>query len=168
MSRPRHYAFRNPRADDQDCACRPYCLAWGILILGDELHIISQCLATKVVLDMFTAKFLKLARLLGLPHYLRSRRDHTTSDREPPSESLGLHKELHKITFSPFFCRNLLESRNRNPKRTACKQIVNLVAFYTYKCTSGPHYLCLDNYSTEGDNDSTNQTCLLLVESSNP
>ena len=51
-----HYAFRNPRADYQDRTW-PYYLATGTTILGDELHIIFHCPATKGVLDKSVAKF---------------------------------------------------------------------------------------------------------------
>jgi len=41
-----HCAFRNPQAAYRDQMC-PYYVASGTRILGDELHIICQCPATK-------------------------------------------------------------------------------------------------------------------------
>ena len=55
------YAFRNPRVDYQDRVC-PHCLATGKSVLGDELHIICHCPATK----KFTTKFQRLTQLLNL------------------------------------------------------------------------------------------------------
>jgi len=72
-----HYAFRNPRAEYQDRVC-PYCLASGTWILGDELHIICQCLTTKVVLDRFAVKFQRLTRLLDLPSLTTFSAEETT------------------------------------------------------------------------------------------
>jgi len=63
-----HYVFRNPRADYQDRVCL-YCLASCTRFLGDELHIISSCPTTKVILDRFTDKFQRLTRLLDLPSF---------------------------------------------------------------------------------------------------
>jgi len=51
-----HYAFKAPRADYQDRVC-PHCLDKGTTVLGDEIHIICHCPATKGVLQQFTAKF---------------------------------------------------------------------------------------------------------------
>jgi len=67
------------------CAVCPYC-ASGTQILGDELHIICQCPITTVVLDRFALKPTAHATTCPyLPRFLLSRRDHTTSPREPPS-----------------------------------------------------------------------------------
>jgi len=63
-----HYAFRAPRADYQDRVC-PHCLDKGTSVLGDEIHIICDCPATKGVLHQFTAKFQGLTRLLDLPPF---------------------------------------------------------------------------------------------------
>ena len=63
-----YYALRNPRADYQDRVC-PHCLDTGTLVLGDEIHIICHCPATKGVLEQFTAKFQGLTRLLDLPPF---------------------------------------------------------------------------------------------------
>ena len=43
-----HYALRNPRADYKDRAC-PHCLHTGTPVLGDEVHTICHCPATKGV-----------------------------------------------------------------------------------------------------------------------
>jgi len=63
-----HYALRHARADYTDRVC-PHCLAAGITVLGDEMHIICHCPATKLVLAHFTAKFQGLTRLLDLPPF---------------------------------------------------------------------------------------------------
>jgi len=63
-----HYAFRAPRADYQDRVC-PHCLDKGTIVLGDEIHIICHCPATKGVLQPFTAKFQGLTRLFDLPPF---------------------------------------------------------------------------------------------------
>jgi len=63
-----HYAFKAPRADYQDRVCK-HCLDKGTTVLGDEIHIICHCPATKGVLHQFTAKFQGLARLLDLPPF---------------------------------------------------------------------------------------------------
>jgi hypothetical protein len=42
----------------------PHCLATGTTVLGDKLHIICHCPATKVVLERFTDKFQRLTHLL--------------------------------------------------------------------------------------------------------
>jgi len=47
-------------------------------ILGDELHIICQCPATKGVLDKFAAKFRGLTRLLDLPPFASFKPDEMT------------------------------------------------------------------------------------------
>ena len=60
-----HSALRHARADYKDRVCL-HCLAAGITVLGDEMHIICQCPATKLVLAQFTAKFQGLTRLLEL------------------------------------------------------------------------------------------------------
>ena len=59
-----HYAFRAPRADYQDRVFDK-----GTTVLGDEIHIICHCPATKGALQQFTAKFQGLARLLDLPPF---------------------------------------------------------------------------------------------------
>jgi len=63
-----HYAYHHSRADYQNRVC-PHCLANGTSVLGDELHIICHCPATKVVLEKFTDKFQRLTRLLDLPPF---------------------------------------------------------------------------------------------------
>ena len=60
-----HYAFQHAQADYKDRVC-PHCLAAGTTVLGDELHNICHCPATKVVL---TDKFQRLTRLLDLPPF---------------------------------------------------------------------------------------------------
>jgi len=72
-----HYAFRNPRAAYQDRTC-PYCRSTGTTILGDELHMICHCPATKVVLEQFTAEFQGLTRLFDLPPFATSQPDAMT------------------------------------------------------------------------------------------
>jgi len=72
-----HYAFRTPRADYQNRAC-PHCLVTGTTILGDELHIICHCPATKGGLDQFAAKFQGLTRLLDLPPFASFKPDKMT------------------------------------------------------------------------------------------
>ena len=83
-----YHAYKNPRADYQDCVC-PYCLPSCTQIRGDELHIVCQCPTTKAVLDRFAVKLKHLTRLMDLPHYLLSRRDHTISTWEPPCPSFA-------------------------------------------------------------------------------
>jgi len=63
-----HYALRHARADYKDRVC-PHCLAAGIAVLGDEMHIICHCPASKLVLAQFTAYFQGLTRLLDLPPF---------------------------------------------------------------------------------------------------
>ena len=72
-----HYAFRAPRADYRDRVC-PRCIAKGTTVLGDELHIICQCPATKGVLQQFTAKCQGLTRLLDLPSFASFTSDEMT------------------------------------------------------------------------------------------
>jgi len=62
------YAFRHAWADYNDRVCL-HCLATGKTVLGDELYIICQCPAIKVVLAKFTDKFQSLTRLLDLPPF---------------------------------------------------------------------------------------------------
>jgi len=90
-----HYAFQNPRDTYQDCVC-PYCLASGMRILGDELHIICQFPTTKVVLGRFTIKFKRLTRLFNLPSLTCFSQEDTTrlGLGNPPPQIL--HKDLQR------------------------------------------------------------------------
>jgi len=72
-----HYAFRAPRPDYQDRVV-PHCIAKGITVLEDELHIICQCPATKWILQQFPAKFQGLTRLLDLPPFASFTSDEMT------------------------------------------------------------------------------------------
>jgi len=72
-----HYACRAPRADYQDRVCL-HCLEKGTTVLGDEIHIICHCQATKGVLQQFTAKFQGLTRLLDLPPFASFTQDEMT------------------------------------------------------------------------------------------
>jgi len=62
------YAFKAPRAAYQDRVC-PHCLDKGTTVLGDEIHIICHCPATRGVLQQFTTNFQGLTRLLDLPPF---------------------------------------------------------------------------------------------------
>ena len=72
-----YYAFQHARADYKDRVCM-HCLATGTTVLGDELHIICHCPATKVVLEKFTDKFKRLTRLLNLPPFASFTQDQMT------------------------------------------------------------------------------------------
>jgi len=72
-----HYAFRHARADYKDRVCL-HCPAAGITVLGDEIHIICHCPATKLVLAQFIDKFQGLARLLDLPPFASFTPDEVT------------------------------------------------------------------------------------------
>jgi len=72
-----HYALRNPRADYKDRVC-PHCLHTGTPVLGDEVHTICHCPATKGVIEQFTAKFTRLTRLLDLPPFASFKPDEMT------------------------------------------------------------------------------------------
>ena len=61
-----HYAFQHACADYIDAVCS-HCLTTGTTVLGDKLHIICHCPATKVVLEKFIDKFQRITRLLYLP-----------------------------------------------------------------------------------------------------
>jgi len=63
-----HYTFKAPRADYHHWVCK-HCLDKGTTVLGDEIHIICHCPATKALLHQFTAKFQGLTRLLDLPPF---------------------------------------------------------------------------------------------------
>jgi len=63
-----HYALTHAQVDYKDRVC-PHCLAAGITVLGDEMHIICHCPATKMVLAQFTAKFQGRTRFLDLPPF---------------------------------------------------------------------------------------------------
>jgi len=70
------HALRNPRADYKDRLC-PHCLHTGIPVLGDEIHFIFHCPATKGVLEQLTSKF-QGTRLLDLPPFLSFKPDEMT------------------------------------------------------------------------------------------
>ena len=82
-----HYALTHARVDYKDRVC-PHCLAAGITVLGDEMHIICHYPATKMVLAQFTAKFQGRTRLLDLPPFASfTPGDDTTGTWQPPPTS---------------------------------------------------------------------------------
>jgi len=91
------YAYQNARADYKDRVC-PYFLASGTRILGDELHVICQCLTTKVVLDRFAVKFQRLTRVLDLPSLNTFSAEETTRLVIGNHPAQVLQKELRRWT----------------------------------------------------------------------
>jgi len=81
-----HYAFRHAQADCKDRVC-PHCLAAGITVLADKLHIICHYPATNLVLAQFTAKFQELTRLLDFPPFASFTPDEMTRLATPPHQS---------------------------------------------------------------------------------
>ena len=96
-----HYAFKAPRAAYQDRVC-PHCFDKGTTVLGDEICITCNCLATQGVLQQFTAKFQRLTRLLDLPPFASFTPDEKTRMvlGNPPPQVLqkGLHRWIMEAT----------------------------------------------------------------------